>query len=147
MSRHGYVEDYGGDSWELVLWRGGVQRALNGRRGQALLQEMADVMDAMPDHERQLSRGDFVDDSGMVCALGTVGQKRGLDMTGLDPEDSDTTAKVFGIAPGMAREIMYINDGMGDDGETPESRFDRVREWLHWNIKRTHELVTPDRDF
>lgn len=148
MSRHGYIEDYGDTSWAQVAWRGAVQRAIDGRRGQAIMREMADAMDALPDDDRQLVRESFQNEQRLVCALGVVGRARGIDMSKIDPEDAITTAKVFGIAERLAREITWINDeDGGGDCEEPEDRFDNVRAWLRWNIKPLHVLVTSDRDF
>jgi hypothetical protein len=51
MSRSGYIDD----DWEeyqlLNLYRGNVWRATVGKRGQALLREMAAALDAMPVRE------------------------------------------------------------------------------------------------
>lgn len=128
MSRSGYSDDYPEDNsgW---LYRGAVRSAINGHRGQAFLKEMLATLDAMP--EKKLIAG-FLEEEGAVCAIGSVGKARGVDMSKLDPEDADGVADAFGIAPALAREIVFEND---DDfgftvGETPEQRFERIRKWL-----------------
>lgn len=137
MSRSGYSEDY--DGWSLIMWRGAVKSAIRGKRGQAFLKEMLTALDAMP--EKRLIAEDLHRE-GAVCAIGSVGAARGIDMSNLDPEDSDTVAKVFGISPAMAREIVWINDENGLHKETPEERFDRVRKWVANSILADEESVS-----
>lgn len=59
-----------------------------------------------------------------------VGAKRGIDMTGLDPEDADAVAAKFDIAPQLAREIVYMNDEGNLYAEDPSTRWRRMRQWL-----------------
>ena len=132
MSRSGYVDDYA-NYWQVTQWRAAVASALRGKRGQAFLREMLAAMDALP--EKKLIDADLEAD-GMYCAIGTVGGKRGMDMSSIDPDDSDDIAGHFGIAHAMACEIMYQNDEAGPwSGETPEQRFSRVREWIVSNLR------------
>jgi hypothetical protein len=127
MSRSGYSDDYD-DQWGLICWRGAVASAIRGKRGQAFLREMLAAMDALP--EKKLIKGDLEAD-GAVCAIGSVGRARGVDMSGLDPEDREKVAATFGIAPAMAAEIVYENDEQwGASRETPEERFTRMRQWI-----------------
>jgi hypothetical protein len=126
MSRSGYSDDYDND-WASICWRGAVASAIRGNRGQAFLEEMLHAMAALP--ERKLISHDLEKD-GAVCAIGAVGKARGIDMKGLDPEDRDTVAKVFGIAPALAAEIVYMNDEATWHLETPEQRFERMRSWI-----------------
>lgn len=128
MSRSGYSDDCweDGTGW---LYRGAVDRALRGARGQAFLQEMLEAMAALP--EPKLIEFELQDPEGSCCAIGSVGRARGIDMSNLDPEDADSVARVFGIAPAMAREIVYENDAEYRAGnETPEQRFERMRRWI-----------------
>jgi hypothetical protein len=125
MSRSGYSDDCWG--WDLIQWRGRVTSALRGARGQAFLQEMLEAMAALP--ERKLISHDL-ECEGAVCAIGAVGKARGIDMKGLDPEDRDSVASVFGIAPALAAEIVYMNDEAHFHTETDEQRFDRMRRWI-----------------
>ena len=46
MSRSGYGDDIG--QWDLIRWRGAVQSAMCGKRGQAFLKEMLAALDALP---------------------------------------------------------------------------------------------------
>jgi len=48
-------------------------------------------------------------------------------MDEVDPYDRVTVASIFGIAEAMAAEIMFVND---DWHETPEQRWQRMREWV-----------------
>jgi hypothetical protein len=106
MSRSGYSDDME-DMWGFICYRGAVKSALNGKRGQAFLRELADAMDAMP--EKRLI-ADELEVQGEFCALGVVGKCRGIDMEKLDPDDIESVAATFGIAESMAREIVYEND-------------------------------------
>jgi hypothetical protein len=133
MSRSGYIEDWDGDDWQYALCRGRVVRAFRGKRGQAFLKEMLAALDAMP--EKRLIAHDLETSDGAVCAIGSVGKARGVDMSKLDPEDADTVAGTFGIAPSMAREIVYENDEGGIHNETPEDRFIRIRKWVVREIR------------
>ena len=133
MSRSGYSDDL--ETWSLICWRGAVKKAITGSRGQALLREMLMALDAMP-AKRLISR-DLIKE-GEVCALGAVAAARGLDVSALDPEDRDTVAAVFNIAPALAAEIVYENDETWA-GEMPEERYARMRAWVVANLK--HEVT------
>lgn len=136
VSRSGYSEDC--DGAELNLWRGAVERAIKGKRGQAFLKEMLAAMDAMP--VKRLIDHDLVRSNGEVCAIGSVAVARGTDLSGVEPEcdDSQELAKRMGIARAMVKEIEFIND---DDfcyenaSETPEQRFARVYDWVKEQLK------------
>ena len=130
VSRSGYSDDL--ETWALICWRGAVKKAITGSRGQALLREMLIALDAMP-AKRLISR-DLIKE-GEVCALGAVAAARGLDVSAVDPEDRDTVAGVFNIAPALAAEIVYENDETWT-GETPEERYARMREWVAANLKQ-----------
>lgn len=134
MSRAGYSDCL--EVNELNMWRGAVRQATLGKRGQALLLEMLAALDVMPVKE-DLERGD-----GAVCALGCVGKKRGIDMSGINPEDSERIAKTFGIAEALAREIEFENDDRGriwtgkeNRCETPSERWTRMHAWVASQIK------------
>lgn len=130
MSRSGYSEDYD-EPWQMAMWRGAVAKSIRGKRGQAFLAEMLAALDAMP--EKRLIAHDL-QVGGEVCAIGSVGAKRGVDMTTVDPEDYSTVAATFGIASALAQEIAYENDEVGCRDETPEMRWERVRKWVVSNI-------------
>ncbi|MNF83567.1 hypothetical protein D3C84_658920 [compost metagenome] len=143
MSRSGYSEDC--ENWSLICWRGAVNSAIKGKRGQAFLIELRDALDAMPD-KRLIA--EELEADGQFCTLGVIGAKRGLDMSGLDPDCRETVAQAFGIAPAMAAEIVFENDendrmyirkpdGSSKWGrETPERRWQRMRDWVEANIQQ-----------
>lgn len=123
MSRSGYSDD----CEDINLWRGTVARAIGGKRGQAFLAELLAALDAMPVKQlipEELEMG------GEVCAIGSVGIKRGLDMSDLDVEEPRQIAKQFGIAPALVQEIEYMNDEGTYLPETPEERWTRMRAWV-----------------
>lgn len=136
MSRSGYFDDEY-DPQLTNCWRGAVDSAINGQRGQAFLKEMQQAMEQLP--EKKLIAEDLEIKDGGVCAIGTVGRARGIDMTNIDPEDSDTVAKLFGIAPALAREIVYMNDEGNHRPETPEERFTRMQTWVRSNLTRARQ--------
>jgi hypothetical protein len=129
MSRSGYSDDCGG--WDLIRWRGAVNAAIKGARGQALLRELLAGLDAMP--VKELVADEFAAD-GCMCALGVVGAARGMDLSKLDIEDRESVAKAFGIATALAAEVMDVNDNGGN-------RWGRY----HANIKTTAEMDEADR--
>lgn len=153
MSRSGYNDD----CEDIAMWRGQVASALRGRRGQAFLLEMLRTMDAMP--EKRLIADDLArrvpppfpansvlgqiwsqhNEQWEVCAIGSVGRARGVDMSKLDAEDPFQVADAFGIAYQMASEIVWMNDEAGPRRETPEQRFARVRAWIIGQIRPVEE--------
>lgn len=134
MSRSGYSDDFGCDNqWDLIRWRGAVASAIRGKKGQAFLREMLAVLDGM--ESKRLIANELAE-GNEVCAIGAVGKARGIDMTGLDPEDRETVAGVFGIAPAMAAEIVFENDqDLSYREETPEARYVRMRQWAVSHLK------------
>ncbi len=68
MSCSGYSDDY--DGWDLVCWRGAVNSALKGKRGQAFLIELRDALEAMP-AKRLIA--DSLQADGEFCIIGALG--------------------------------------------------------------------------
>lgn len=144
MSRSGYTDDCDED-WQFALWRGTVASTIRGRRGQAFLKEMLAAMDAMPLKRlvaHDLEAPDLVPcshwglfETTSVCAMGSVGRARGVDMTKADPDDPDTVAGIFNISRPLACEIAYLNDEGGSRKETPEERYRRMRAWIESEIR------------
>lgn len=142
MSRSGYAEDCD-EQINWINWRGAVKSAIRGKRGQAFLYEMLQAMAALP--ESKLIAGELAAPNNVsfshwgmfetesVCAIGAVGKARGIDMSRLDPDDYHTVAGTFGIAEALAQEIVYLNDEFYRN-ETPESRFERMREWIESEV-------------
>lgn len=110
MSRSGYRDD-NDDPLAHGRWRQAVKRALQGQRGQAMLRELVQALDAMDD--KRLYSGSFATAEGEFCTLGVLGARRGTKMDDLGDEDecdAERVAQRFGIAHAMAAEIMYLND-------------------------------------
>jgi len=128
MSRSGYVDDCD----NLNLYRGTVERAIRGKRGQAFLRELATSLDSMP--EKRLIASELIDDKGDVCAIGSVCKMRGIDVGGVDIYDPETIGELVGIARSMAAEIEFENDEHGRFDETPEDRWMRMRQWVSDNL-------------
>ncbi len=123
MSRSGYTDDYE----TIELYRRTVLNAVRGKRGQAFLRDLLAALDAMP--SKRLIPHELVNESGEVCAIGSLGVQRGVDMSQIDELDRDSVAKAFGIAPSLAAEIEYLNDEWHAP-ETPEQRWARMRRWV-----------------
>lgn len=127
MSRSGYSDDCD-DNWSHIMWRGRVASAIGGKRGQALLKEMLEALDAMP--AKRLVK-EVLEADGEVCALGCLGQKRGLDMSKLDPENYDGVAGAFDVAAPLVQEIVYTNDETRDYSVYPSREFSPEERWQH----------------
>lgn len=139
MSRSGYVDDYDENFPNaLAFYRSSVDGALMGKRGQKFLRDLITALDAMP--EKKLASDALEYPDGSVCAIGAVGRMRGIDMSRLDVHDADLIGKVFGIAPCMAKEIVFENDEHDSwtfraEPETDEQRWDRMRAWATGNLR------------
>jgi hypothetical protein len=103
---------------------------IKGKRGQAFLKELLEVLNAMPVKE-------LIDDemewNNNFSALGVVGNSRGLDMRKMNSENEGfDIAKKLNITPSLARKIMYINDDpwYAPLDETGSQRWRRVRQWV-----------------
>lgn len=135
MSRSGYTDDPDGFIW---LYRRAVENAIGGKRGQEFLRDLIAALDALP-NKRLIA--DYLESDGEVCAIGAVGVLRGVNMSGVDPSDSHQVAKLFGIASCMAAEIVFENDELCGgaywvtNDETPEARWQRMRDWATQNLK------------
>lgn len=154
MSRSGYIDDYDCDSeWQMIRWRGAVSSAIKGKRGQSFLLEMLAAMDALPIKRlvaNELETADLITcshwglhEAESVCAIGSVGKRRGIDMSKIDPDDYATVAGKFGIATAMAQEIVWVNDDEGPRRETPEQRFERVRRWIVSQLRDYGPVMSP----
>jgi len=123
MFRSGYSYDL--DNWDLIRWRGAVTSAIKGRRGQVFFKELLDALNGMS-VKRLIT--DELEVNGEYCALGVLGNSRGLDMGKIDPHESAQVAKEFNIAKALAQEVVFMNDeGSMYAKETLESRWSRMR--------------------
>lgn len=135
MSRSGYSDEDYDETFPNASWLYGanVKRAMRGKRGQKFLRELIAALEKMPD--KRLIEGALRTEDGMMCALGAVARERGLEVSGIDPENANQVGKAFKITPMVAREIVSVND---DDfswqEETPEHRYTRVLAWARGQI-------------
>lgn len=142
MSRSGYSDDFDGENWSLICWRGAVKKAITGKRGQALLVSLRDALDAMP--VKELADGSFHDSGGCYCTLGVLGAQRGIDLKEMeraaDYGQYETIGEAFGSPRSLVQEIMWMNDeGNYVRSETPAERWQRMRDWLDKNIAKATE--------
>jgi hypothetical protein len=133
VSRSGYTDDCDNAN----LYRGTVERAIRGKRGQSFLRELLAAMDAMP--EKKLIKSELVTKAGEVCTIGAVCKARGLDVSRVDVEDPESVGKLVGISRSMAAEIEYMNDEWYD-GDTPEERWTKMRAWVEANLVKASEV-------
>jgi hypothetical protein len=106
-----------------------------------MLADLLAALDAMPN--KALVQHELKAEDGEVCALGALGEARGIDMDGLDPEEPDEVAAAFDIASPLAREVVYMNDEYFDYEYvgnrrvdiTPEKRWEKMRAWVAGQIK------------
>ena len=136
MSRSGYQDDDGDDPLAYGRWRQAVKRAIEGKRGQSLLRELATALDAMPD--KRLYPGSFATVEGEYCTLGVLGAARGTKMDDLGDDwdcEPQEVSNRFGIARSMAAEIMYLND----------DHFVDTEKWVEVEICGPMRPYYPDR--
>lgn len=128
MSRSGYSDD----CEQVNLWRGAVERATKGKRGQKFLKELAEEMDKMP--EKVLIADALITAEGYCCPIGVVCKSRGLDVSKIDYDCPSEVGKFIGVARALAAEIEFENDEGALFGETPENRWTRMRKWVEGQI-------------
>lgn len=133
MSRSGYSEDCD-DQASLNLYRGTVERAIAGKRGQKFLTELADVLDAMP--EKKLISDELIAADGQCCTIGAFCKARGIEVSNIDYYAPEEVGKAVGISRSMAAEIEYENDERGQ-GESPEDRWIRMKNWVSSNLAKS----------
>lgn len=109
------------------MWRGQVASATRGRRGQRLFRDMKTALEAMP--VRELEVGKLVSSTGCGCALGVLGEHRGLDMSSTDEGDPWDVGLVFDIARQLAAEIVFMNDE-AFCGATDGERWLKMHDWV-----------------
>jgi hypothetical protein len=143
MSRHGYTDDYGCDDNTIHLYRGAVERAIAGKRGQRLLRRLIAALEAMP--EKRLAHGvvpgkdDDYDENahalvheGGCCAFGAVALAEKMPDWTHSLFEPSSVASAFDVAQSMAAEIEYINDDRAPSD--PEKRWQYVYDWAKRNI-------------
>lgn len=147
MSRSGYSDDYC-DPLLLGRWRAQVASAIRGKRGQSMLRDTLEALDAMP--VKALSANSFQSVDGDYCTLGALAAYRGIDVSDLEPYidhilgdveecDGDLVGARFNIARQLAQEIMYMNDDGFYGPESPEERWRRMRKWVAGQIHQHKE--------
>lgn len=143
MSRSGYTDD-NDDPLALGRWRGIIGSAMRGKRGQRFFRDLVIALDALPD--KRLVANELEDEeTGAVCALGSLARHRGASLEPDDAWDHDKLGATFDIARQLAQEVMYENDeGNWRGTETPEQRWERMRAWAASAI-RPVPPTTPER--
>lgn len=144
MSRSGYVDGWGYDSpeeqWALICYRGAVKSAIRGKRGQKLLRQLREALDAMP--VKELIDMEMQAPSGAYCALGALAAHQGRDLKEMRFEDETDVPRIageFDVAASLIKEIVFENDEgfMDSYKDTPEvrkRRWQRIRNWVENQI-------------
>jgi predicted outer membrane lipoprotein len=140
MSRSGYSDDC--DGWALFRWRGAVSQAIRGKRGQAMLGEMLQALDALP--EPTLAAESLVTSDGEYCALGALGRARAMELESINPDDRESVAQAFGVAEALAAEIMDLNDRDSFD-ERIYFNFDVCGPMRRWESHRQLRWATDPK--
>ena len=150
MSRSGYDDDC--DGWDLIRWRGAVQSAIKGKRGQAFLRELRDALLALPEKslctDDVARRSSAADPDGQVCAIGALALKRKMDagQSRVDAitvlidefrgvEGGEILAESFNIAGALAKELMFVNDEDLYEVDPPK-RYAHVLAWVESQIAK-----------
>ena len=109
--------------------RARLEAAIRSRRGQKLLRDLLQALDAMA--VKELIANSFITPSGRGCALGALGLARGIDPEDLGGlgNDHDRTAKLFGASRSLIAEIQINNDYMLKS-PTPAQRWVYMRDWV-----------------
>lgn len=119
-------------------WRGRVASATRGKRGQKLFKDLLAALDAMP--EKRLIKNELKTAKAEFCTLGVLGEKRGLDMTNLESDDTLKCSEMFDIAEPLVQEIVYMNDEYFEWRQvgklSPEDRWTKMRTWVELQIKK-----------
>jgi len=141
VSRAGYSDDP--DPVATVLYEQALRNAMHGKRGKAILRDLADALDAMP--VKELGAG-FVKRGDCVCAIGALAAHRGVDLKEFDveadeyDEDGDWSteriAEELDAPTCIVRAIVYGNDELGPTTETPSERWARIRSWVGQKLAR-----------
>lgn len=127
MSRSGYSDD----CENVQLWRGNVERAIKGKKGQEFFKELLAALDALP--SKRLIPHELVSEDGECCALGAVFIARKTDVANVDESEPEEVAAALGIRSMLAQEVAYWNDEYRRR-DTPEERWQRMRTWVEVNL-------------
>jgi hypothetical protein len=139
MSRHGYTDEGDLEHWEMSKWRGIVNSATRGSRGQAFFLSLRDALDAMP--EKELDAEEVIGPHGACCALGALLRQREVPylgkLVGVDVDElegwNEHIADDLDVHVALVQEVAYENDE-GRYGETPSQRWARMRAWVERQI-------------
>lgn len=148
MSRHGYTEDFCDDHWALIRYRGRVKSAMRGKRGRALLRDLMDALDAMP--EKRLIAGTLKSHEGEHCAIGVVAEARGIDLEPVAPIDAEANygedpelANQLDVATCLLNEIEFVNDEFWPhhEAEADAARWKHVRRWAERQLDKANAFA------
>lgn len=146
MSRYCDNDDYDYEPWMEGQAAGAMRSAIRGRRGQRLLRDLIDGLDALPKPE--LAAGSLEDpETNCVCALGAVMLQRQRNghavLLRFDPTDPDIDwrdlAEPFDISETLANAVVSTNEMYSESN----SELARRRRWQYVRDWAMRNLVTP----
>lgn len=126
MGRHGYADECD-EPWDHIRWRGTVKSAIRGKRGQGMLEELLEALDAMP--VKELISGDLITEDGYCCTVGALLLHREVPDAGRYHERNEELADELDVSEPLIQEIEWENDE-GALRETPSMRWARMRAWV-----------------
>lgn len=150
MSRAGFGD--GDDTYPYELWERTVQNAITGKRGQKFLRELVAALDAL--QEKKLTTHRLRDETGMVCAIGAVCVRKGIDTQPLEPREDEEhlhwppLASALNISETLVRVVEHENDERDEcrfPRWTPEERWQHVRDWAQGMIDAAARERGPNK--
>jgi hypothetical protein len=140
-----------------ALWDQAVKRSIQGKRGQALLQELREALLRLP--RKRLIKG-VLYDQGDCCVLGALALKRIQDgkLKGITSEEefnedilvsnwNDDEYQLIEFAVGslgmtiaLSWKISLMNDEIFEN-ENPEQRWIAIMKWIDKNLKNENNLL------
>lgn len=131
MSRSGYMgdlDDLDLEHSDLIQYRGRVASATRGARGQAMLRELLEALDAMP--AKELIQDDLVGrETGACCTIGALLVHKEVPDPWKYHEDNEKLADELDVDECLVAEIEYENDEFYRL-EGPAERWERMRKWV-----------------
>ena len=143
MSRSGCTDGWDYDQWNYIRWRGAVNSAIKGKRGQLFLKDLIRALDDMP--VKELISNDIITIDPLTqqtnsCALGALLLKKGTGFINPDdPEHHEDIAYRLNISPTLVREVEYLNDdafGWGSGWDSRAARWKSMRDWAESQLQK-----------
>jgi hypothetical protein len=156
--RSGYVDCDDMEFDDCRRWKLTLRNVIRSRRSQEFLKE---TLKCLEEHQDKSLIADELECDGEYCTLGVVGKSRQINMSNIDPHDTDFVSDIFDISETLVREIVFQNDEYittedchevelhgpfrhwesrtrlfyNPRKEAPTERYEHMINWLKANIK------------